>query len=121
MLKKSTQNVPQFIAGDKTLIRELLHPKNDGLNLDFSLAHATVEVGKASIPHILQKSTETYYILQGEGRVFIDDKEQDMQVGDLVFIPAGAKQYIENIGSIALIFLCIVSPPWKKADEIVSL
>ncbi len=118
MLIKTIADIPSFIAGDKTIIKEVLHPKNDAAQINYSLAHATVNVGEKSIPHKL-KSTEVYIILNGKGKVHIDEEEAIIQAGQLVFIPAKALQWIENIGDTSLDFLCIVEPSWKAADEIV--
>ncbi|MCO6477791.1 MAG: cupin domain-containing protein [Phaeodactylibacter sp.] len=118
MIKKNTQNIRPFTAGDDTLIREVLHPKNDGLELGYSLAYATLEPGQASLPHILRSSTELYIIQKGRGRAFIGREVAEALPGDVLFIPVGARQYIENIGEGRLEFWCVVSPPWKKEDEI---
>ena len=118
MLIKTIADIPSFIAGDKTIIQEVLHPKNDDAAINYSLAHASVNIGEQSIPHRL-KSTEVYIILNGKGKVHIDDSEAIIEAGQLVFIPAEALQWIENIGETSLDFLCIVEPSWKAADEIV--
>ncbi len=36
---------------------------------------------------------------------------------DSVYVTPNSKQFIENTGSINLIFLCIVEPAWKEDDE----
>ncbi len=119
MLKKELNDIPAFTAGDDTLIREVLHPKNDGLPLNYSLAYATLEPGQASLPHILHKSSEVYIIRKGRGRAFIGGESAKLEPGQLAFIPAGVEQYIENIGEGPLEFWCIVSPPWSGEDEVV--
>lgn len=116
MLIKNTRAVPPFIAGDKTVIRELLHPKNETVDINYSVAHASVLVGEASLPHSLN-SSEVYYILQGRGEVYIDDASKPVQVGDIVFIPPKATQYIKNTGTEVLSFLCIVEPFWTADSE----
>lgn len=119
MFIKSLQNVPEFKAGDDTKLKEVLHPKNDGVQAAYSLAHARLLPGEQSTPHVLQTSTEVYYILEGQGRVYIEDEAAAVETGDVILIPAGSMQYVENTGQGELKFLCIVSPPWSKADEIV--
>jgi len=116
MLVKNTKEVPHFIAGDKTIIRELLHPKNEVVDINYSIAHASVLEGEASLPHALT-SSEVYYILQGSGQVFIDDSTKQVQTGDIVFVPPKATQYIKNTGEGVLSFLCIVEPFWTAASE----
>jgi mannose-6-phosphate isomerase-like protein (cupin superfamily) len=53
---------------------------------------------------------EAYYILRGRGRVHFPDLKESHDVGPdtAVFIPAGTKHGIENIGDEDLVFLGIV-------------
>lgn len=50
-------------------------------------AHA-VDIDGAR-PHYHQRSTELYYVLQGEGIVLLDDQEHAVRAGSLVHIPPG--------------------------------
>ena len=106
-----------FEAGDKTLLIEVLHPKNDHLQIGYSLAHASLEVGQSSLPHILNKCSEAYYILKGEGRIIVDQEATNVKENDVIVVPAGATQYVENTGIDKLEFLCIVSPAWFPEQE----
>jgi len=106
----------EFIAGDNSLLRELLHPDKEPLALRYSLAHATVPVGQKTTPHSLQ-SSEVYYILSGQGRMHMDRAIYDVGPDCTVTIRPGATQFIENTGSEDLRFLCIVDPAWQKEDE----
>jgi mannose-6-phosphate isomerase-like protein (cupin superfamily) len=106
----------EFIAGDNSILRELLHPDKAALRIRYSLAHATVQVGERTRPHRL-RTAEVYYILTGCGRMHIDDEVSEVSANCAVYIPPGATQYIENIGSTDLIFLCIVDPAWRAQDE----
>lgn len=117
MTKKNYQDTPAFTAGDETLIREVLHPKNEGFELGYSLAHATLEPGQASLPHVLLQSSEVYVIQDGRGRAVVGGRAVEVEAGDVVFIPAGAEQFMINTGGGPLLFWCIVSPPWSSMDE----
>jgi len=114
---KKTSECDAFVANDGCTIRELLHPKNDPVDLPYSLALATVDVGQQSYQHKLQQ-TEVYHILQGYGRLFIENEDREVGVGDVIVIPAEALQWIENIGNEALIFSAIVSPPWTEDGDV---
>lgn len=118
MFIKKFQNCAEFVANDDTALRELLSPLNDkaDLKLRYSLAHAILKPGKKSYPHKL-KTSEVYYILEGEGIMHIDDETAAVEPGDTIYIPPNSSQYIENSGKIDLKFLCIVDPAWKKEDE----
>lgn len=113
---KSLQNCDEFIAGDHTILRELLHPDKADLNSRYSLAHAKLAPGKISQPHSL-KTSEVYYILEGRGIMHINDETAEVEPNQAIYIPPHAKQYIENVGSTDLIFLCIVDPAWRIEDE----
>jgi len=100
----------------KNRIRELLHPKNDPINLPYSIAIARVEADKHSSKHTLEQ-TEVYYMLNGRGIMHIDDEIQETRAGDVILIPPGAIQWIENNGERELQFIAIVSPPWRAQDD----
>lgn len=118
MLIRKLLDCPEFLAGDGTQLRELLHPDKQDLALRYSLAHATVPVGQVSTPHALTTS-EVYYILAGRGEMSIDGETSPVEPGDAVYIPPQARQYICNTGDIPLVFICLVDPAWRKEDETV--
>jgi len=118
MLIRKLMECEEFMAGDQTILRELLHPDKQAIALRYSLAHATVPAGQTSTPHALTTS-EVYYILSGVGQMTIDGETQRVQPGDAVYIPPNARQFIHNPGSEPLIFICIVDPAWRKEDETV--
>ena len=54
---------------------------------------------------------ERYLIISGKGRVEVDGiLPTEVETGDLVVIPAGKNQRIENIGDTDLLFYCICTP-----------
>lgn len=116
MLIRDLKDCPEIIAGDNTILRELLHPDKAKLELRHSLAHAIVPVGASSLPHRL-KTSEVYYILEGEGVMHIDEETAPVHAGQAIYIPPHARQYIENTGPAELKFLCIVDPAWRAEDE----
>lgn len=118
MLVRKLQDCDEFTAGDGTLLRELLHPDKQAIDLRYSLAHAIVPVGQTSVPHALTTS-EVYYILSGMGDMTINGETQRVVPGDAVYIPPNARQYIHNCGEDPLVFICIVDPAWRKEDETV--
>lgn len=118
MLIKSLKDCREFIAGDHTILRELLNPDKDPVAHRYSLAHARLPVGQWSDLHILSTS-EVYYILSGAGRVEINGEVRDVAVGDAVYIPPQSRQRILAIGPDELVFLCIVDPAWRAEDETV--
>ena len=116
MFHKKLKDAPEFVAGDHTRLKEIMHPLHDKISIGYSLAHARVEVGKASLPHQL-KGSETYYILEGKGEMYIEETHFEVNKDDVFLVPANASQYIKNIGPTDLIFLCIVEPYWQEEEE----
>lgn len=107
------------MAGDRTLLRELLHPDRQCADVRYSLAHARLAPGQASVPHTLRGS-EAYYILSGRAVMTIGHERRTVETGTLVYIPPNALQHIENTGDDELAFLCIADPTWQPEDETIA-
>jgi len=116
MYIKDLKDCEEFIAGDNTILRELLHPGKADLHIRYSLAHAIVKPGKTSYLHKL-KTSEVYYILEGEGVMQIGEESEKVHSGQAVYIPPNTTQSIHSSGNTDLVFLCIVDPAWRKEDE----
>jgi mannose-6-phosphate isomerase-like protein (cupin superfamily) len=117
MLIRKLHNCEEIVAGDHVRLRELLHPDRDyQFNGRYSLAHAVLAAGEKSARHRLA-TNEVYYVLSGTGLVHVDDESARVVAGDVVEIPPGSIQWIENIAHEELAFLCIVDPAWRAADE----
>lgn len=85
----------EFVAGDGTLLRELLHPAKAPLDLRYSLAHAMVKPGLISKPHQM-KTSEVNYILQGNGLMTIEHEVKQDSPGEANTIPLGTLRYIKK-------------------------
>ncbi|MBP2146760.1 cytosine deaminase [Methanofollis sp. W23] len=118
MLIREIRTTPLFTARDRTHLREILHPKNEPeCRNRCSIAHAYLAPGEASRPHRLRTSSETYYVLSGEGVMHIDEESAQVSAGQVVYIPPGAVQSLENTGEDDLVILAIVDPAWDAEDE----
>jgi mannose-6-phosphate isomerase-like protein (cupin superfamily) len=116
MLIRNLKDCAEFISGDGCVLREILHPDKMDLKLGYSLAHAIVHPGDITKPHRL-KTSEVYYIIEGEGVMHIDEETALVRAGATVYIPPMAVQFIKNSGKKDLVFLAIVDPAWRVADE----
>lgn len=116
MIIKDLSACDEIIAGDRTVLRELLHPDKADLKIRYSLAHAIVKPGQSSLPHRL-KISEVYYILQGEGIMHVDEESAAVHAGQAIYVPPNSTQHIRNSGDSDLRFLCIVDPAWQPEDE----
>jgi mannose-6-phosphate isomerase-like protein (cupin superfamily) len=116
MFVKYLKECREFVAGDESILREILHPDKADMVIRYSLAHAKVEVGQKTRPHKL-KTSEVYYIITGQGLMHIGRESFEVGSDCTIYIPPNAVQYIENTGSSDLKFLCIVDPAWRQEDE----
>jgi mannose-6-phosphate isomerase-like protein (cupin superfamily) len=96
----------------------LIHPTTvDGdLDIDYSFTHVIIDAGKSIEPHIM-KNPEVYYVLEGEGVLYIEDVPFELSKGKLVHIPANSKQYTESTGDVDLVIFVIDQPAWAKENE----
>ncbi|MGA1979900.1 MAG: cupin domain-containing protein [Sedimentisphaerales bacterium] len=119
MFLKRLKDCREFVAGDGSILQELLHPEKESLQIRYSLAYAKVARSQKTKAHKL-KSCEVYYITAGSGLMHIDEESFEVGPEIAIYIPPGARQYIENTGNSDLKFLCIVDPAWREEDEEVS-
>jgi mannose-6-phosphate isomerase-like protein (cupin superfamily) len=121
MQKKSLSDIEPFIASDKTLIREVWHPKNDtAADKNYSLAFAELPLAAMSTPHILTKSSELYIVTSGRGLLEVGENGEPvlLETGDSFLVPAGMLQRFKNVGDTVLKFYCIVSPAWSAEGDV---
>jgi mannose-6-phosphate isomerase-like protein (cupin superfamily) len=116
VLVKTLSACKEILAGDKTVLRELLHPSRAPAAIGYSLAHAKLARGAASLPHRL-KTSEVYYFISGQGRMHVDGETAAVGPEQALYVPPGAMQHLENTGPDELVFLCIVDPAWRLEDE----
>jgi len=98
----------EFQTEERCHILELL---NDQTDRTFSIARARVEPDITTAWHRLKDTAESYYIIEGQGRMQIgEDFIKDVKKGDVIKIPKNTAQRIKNIGIEDLIFLCFCVP-----------
>jgi mannose-6-phosphate isomerase-like protein (cupin superfamily) len=109
--------VPAFITKDGSEIRELLAYRNSCIRRQ-SLAEARVPVGGSTAPHYHPQTEEIYFILEGRGRMQLDDQTRDVGHGDAIAIPPGSRHQITNTGDVPLRLLCCCAPAYEHEDTV---
>ncbi len=112
-------NITSYITKDGSRIWELFHPSLSAV-ADVSVAEALVEPGKETGAHLHEKSQEIYYIIEGTGRMRMEDKTSDVVAGDAILIKPCAVHNIKNTGTDALRILCISCPPYSHEDTLLE-
>ena len=89
----------------------ILEVANDPEDPRVSVARARVQPGVTTQWHCLHDIWERYLIIAGEGIAEIGKLAPTrVSAGDVVFIPPGTRQRIQNAGIHDLIFYAICSP-----------
>ena len=118
MTIRKLQDIEIIDGGEGTKIRQIFHPHNTLNGIRYSVSHSELQPGEKSKLHKM-KTSEVYYILQGEGNLTIEEDVIKVSKDQAIYIPPHSKQCIENTGKNELKFLCIVDPAWKLDDEVV--
>lgn len=96
-----------------TILEMWNRPEDDAV----SVARARVRPGDTTKWHRLKNIVERYVIVEGVGCVEIGDSPPgEVGVGDVVVIPGNTRQRITNTGDTDLIFLCICTPRFARAN-----
>jgi quercetin dioxygenase-like cupin family protein len=106
-------NVPAQTYGDSapgTAIRWLIDDDHDGAPV-YSLRMLEVDPGGHTPLHAHSFEHENF-IVEGEGRVWMDGEWTPLKPGDVVFVPGGMEHSYENTGQTTFKFLCGI--PVKK-------
>jgi mannose-6-phosphate isomerase-like protein (cupin superfamily) len=111
------ESASPFVTKDGSEIREILAHRNSAIR-NQSLAEATVFPGQTTEAHYHPKTEEIYYILGGEGEVFVGSEARRVSVGDGIAIPPGTPHQIRNRGDVELVFLCCCAPAYEHDDTV---
>ena len=117
MITKKIEEIEAFTGQEGTQIKQIFSPIEANNAIRYSIAHCTINPGNNSKPHTM-KTSEMYYILQGNGIMHIGEEQKQVKQNEMIFVPPMSKQFLENNGEIDLILLCIVDPAWRQEDEV---
>jgi len=67
------------------------------------------------------KRAEHWFVVEGNARVTLDEKEIDLNVGQAIDIPKGSAHRIENPGPELLVFVEVQRGDYLGEDDIVRL
>ncbi|HYB44402.1 MAG TPA: cupin domain-containing protein [Candidatus Methylomirabilis sp.] len=71
----------------------------------------TIAPGAAAGPEEEHAADQIVYVIEGEARVRIGDRELDAGPGALIMIPASTRHHVRSTGAQPLFFLTVYAPP----------
>ncbi|RFF28220.1 MULTISPECIES: cupin domain-containing protein [unclassified Wenzhouxiangella] len=113
MTIRHAHDCPEYWFEEGCWITELSNTDDDPA---LSIARARVAPGGITRWHALDGITERYTIVSGRGRVELGNGVREaVAIGDVVIIPPGLAQRIENTGEDDLVFLALCTPRFRSA------
>ena len=109
---KDQNLVPAFESDHGETVWELIGNVASNTKAEHSLAICQIAPGKASRKHYHPICEESYYLLSGEAKMVIDDKEENLKAGMSVLISPKQVHQIHNTGTSELKFVAVCIPPW---------
>lgn len=108
-----------FTSGTGERVYEMLGaPEHIGAAKYHSFSHVVIPAGCSSRPHYHPVAEETYYILSGEGRMLVDDREILLRPGDALLIHTLEKHQIFNDTEKDLEFIAVCAPAWTPDNSV---
>lgn len=114
---QNIDRVAPFITKDGAEIRELLAYRNSCIR-NQTLAEARLPPGCTTALHHHIQTEEIYYVLEGQGVMYLGDETRPVAPGDAIAIPPGARHRISNTGLGVLRFLCCCAPSYEHEDTV---
>ena len=110
---RKRNNSPRY-KRDKIESFLLISKNTTGSN---NLSITLVEMQPGGFQHIHSHEPEQiYYILDGKGKMTIDNEEQEVNTGDCIFIPSFSKHGLINTGNTILKYISAASPSFTSKE-----
>jgi mannose-6-phosphate isomerase-like protein (cupin superfamily) len=111
---RSREQAEPFTTIDGSTIRVLLDAVAGGA-ANQSLAEAELGPGQQTQRHHHARTEEIYVLLEGGGEMEVEGDRANVDIGDAILIPAGARHQI-TAGERGARFLCCCAPPYSDED-----
>ena len=82
------------------------------------VAFGVFQPGEGLYPHIHPNSEEIYYVVKGQGTVFVKDQKTPMPIkaNQIIYIPANTPHCVTNTSQDDLLIAFIMTPGLKRAE-----
>jgi len=112
------KNCSEFIAQDQAIVREIVSPRNSSVK-NQSFAEITIPPGSSVLEHYHIKTEELYFVISGEGQMFIEGEFRTIGKGDAVVILPGQRHKVSNNGKIDFVMFVTCAPAYQDEDQII--
>ena len=87
-------------------------------NLVFALG--VFNPGEGLVPHIHPESEEVYYVIEGEGTVYVGEERKEIPIEPEIalYIPPGTIHGVKNTGKEKLVVAFFVAPGKEPTKEV---
>jgi mannose-6-phosphate isomerase-like protein (cupin superfamily) len=113
MFVKDLSNAPKREV--EGLVSHILLEEGDAPGGELSITWVDVEPGAEQKPHS-HGPQQVYVITRGSGRMKVGEDEQDVTVGQLVFIPPNTEHGIVNTGDEVLTYVSAATPAFPVTE-----
>ncbi|HXY82471.1 MAG TPA: cupin domain-containing protein [Candidatus Saccharimonadales bacterium] len=82
------------------------------------VAFGVFKPGEGLYPHLHPKSEEIYYVVKGQGTIFVKDQKTQMLIkaNEIIYIPANTPHCVTNTGNDELLIAFIMTPGLTPAQ-----
>ena len=102
---------PWYIAPDQSAAREIASPRNSRA-VRLSIAEIIIPPGVEVHRHYHEVVEEIYYIVSGEGVMWLNGATRKVHPGDAIVIVPGEMHTIRNMTQAELKMIVTCTPPW---------
>lgn len=83
---------------------------------EISMAHVVMEPENVSLLHKHSRISEIYFILEGRGILYHNNKILEVEKGAYLALPPNTSHKLENVGNCNLEHLVLAIPPFNSSD-----
>jgi mannose-6-phosphate isomerase-like protein (cupin superfamily) len=113
MLKKNRRQVPlRTHDGQQSYI---LLQQGDVPSDLFSVMWVEMAPGSGQQPH-QHGPEQAYIIIRGGGRMRVGHEEDEVNEGDIIYVPSNAVHTVQNLGPGPLVYLTVAAPAFNLAS-----
>ena len=118
MAQSHPDEVPAFTVSPGVVLKELTGRTAAAKSDKCSVALFHLEPGAASAWSYNKVGEESFFILKGEGEVWLGGKPEAVRAGSFVLVPPAVVRSVRASKGVALEFYAVTAPAWSAEDDV---